>query len=64
MILDRIEGETAILELESGACIKLPVSLLPKDAKEGDVLVLAVDTDAAQQSRQTAKKRMNRLFCD
>ncbi len=64
MILDRIEGETAIVELESGDYIKLPVSLLPKGAKEGDMLILSVDTDATQKRRQTVKKQMDRLFRD
>ena len=38
VILDRFEGELAVLELEAGLTIELPHAWLPRDAKEGDVL--------------------------
>ena len=64
MILDRIEGETAVLELKDGSYVKLPAVLLPADAKEGDVLRLTVDSEATQARKQGIKEKMHRLFCD
>lgn len=64
MILDRIEGDSAILELDNGALIQVPAGLLPAGVKEGDCLRLVVDTDATEERRQRMKEKMNRLFRD
>jgi hypothetical protein len=41
IVVDRIEGETAVLEIE-GRPVDVPSRLLPEGAKEGDPLVLAL----------------------
>ena len=41
-VVDRIEGDKAKIELESGEMITIPV-ILVKDAKEGDVVVLTIE---------------------
>lgn len=46
IILDRIEGEIATVELEGGAVMNLPFALFaPLGAKEGDVLRLSIDAE-------------------
>lgn len=64
MIIDRIEGDTAVLELCDGSFLTLPKTYLPNGAKEGDILKLLVDTDTTQKETQTLKEKMNRLFRD
>lgn len=64
MILDRMEGDMAVLELDNGALVQVPAELLPAGAKEGDCLRLVVDTDATEERRQRIKEKMNRLFRD
>ena len=38
-ILDRLEFDIAVLESENGEFCNVPVSLLPNDINEGDVVV-------------------------
>lgn len=66
MIIDRFEGETAVIETDGGM-IGIDVSELPENAREGDVLVLengryAVDPEATEQRRKKASDRLRRLF--
>ena len=39
LIIDRFEGDFAVVELEDRSTIDIPKKLIPKGAKEGDVLV-------------------------
>ncbi len=64
MILDRIEGDIAVLELDDGNYLTLPKTYLPDGVQEGDILKLMVDTDATQKKVQTVKETMHRLFRD
>ena len=41
IILDRIEGDYAIVELPSGQMIDCPRAMLPGNAKEGSILNIA-----------------------
>lgn len=66
MIIDRFEGELAVIETDGGM-IEINVSELPENAREGDVLVLengryAVDSEATEQRRKNASDRLRRLF--
>jgi hypothetical protein len=38
--IDRIEGEYAVIELPNRDTIDIPLSYLPKNAKEGDIFIL------------------------
>lgn len=40
LIIDRFEGDFAVVEYKEGRTFNLPRSLLPPGAKEGDVLQL------------------------
>lgn len=53
-ILDRIEGEIAVIETDTGR-LELPRQQLPPEAREGDVLVQSADrirTDPEETSRR------------
>ncbi|QEH34206.1 hypothetical protein OJF2_27410 [Aquisphaera giovannonii] len=52
--LDRFEGKgrsIAVLVIDDGEPIHVPRSLLPADAKAGDVLSLAIERDEAATRR-------------
>ena len=39
LIIDRIENEAAVCETEDGGFERVPLSLLPEGAREGDVIL-------------------------
>lgn len=66
MIIDRFEGDTAVIETDSGM-IEADVSELPENAREGDVLVIengqyVVDAETTEQRRRKNSDRLRRLF--
>lgn len=60
IVLDRIEGDRAIVEI-GGEMIEIPCSELPNGSKEGDVLVFAVDADAVGNLKKDNEDRLKRL---
>ena len=63
-IVDRIEGETAVLLIGDKHCrIVLPLDLLPMNMAEGSVLDISVEInlDAAKDARRRTKAIINRL---
>ena len=65
-IIDRIENGIAVLESEN-EMFKIPKSMLPKDAKEGHVLVknedsYAIDWDLTKKRRDNIKSRLEKLL--
>lgn len=63
-VVDRIEGETAVVLVGEGeSTIHLPVSELPPGAREGSVLKLwlTVDRQATEEALEQARKRIQRL---
>ena len=70
ILIDRFEEDFAVLELihESGELLykNIPVSWLPEDAQEGDVLVkadgrYAIDTKATEKRRAAAAEKLRAL---
>jgi len=63
MILDRFESDWAVIEY-NGTTFNLPRSLLPGDAREGDVLefVVKVDRTATKQRRIRIRSLEDDLF--
>ena len=62
-IIDRFEGDLAVIEFE-GKTFTLPRALLPKEAKEGDVLKMTIEVDhsaTADRRRRIAEKE-DKLF--
>ncbi len=60
IIIDRIENDRAIVEI-GGEMIEIPCSELPNGAKEGDVLVLSVNTEAVGNLKKDNEERLKRL---
>ena len=63
IIIDRFEGDKAVLEVDTGH-VNIPTSNLPKGAKEGDVLRFIIDVDETSNRKQRIDGMMNRLFKD
>lgn len=70
MIIDRFEGDYAVLELreETGEVLykNLPASWLPDDAAEGDVVVktaegYAIDTLETEKRRMEAAEKLQEM---
>ena len=64
-IIDRIEGNWAVIEFE-GKTFNIPKSLLPRSAREGDVIRIAVSIDdkATLERKNRVEKLMDDLFED
>jgi type II secretory ATPase GspE/PulE/Tfp pilus assembly ATPase PilB-like protein len=60
IIIDRIEGDLAVLEIE-GDTYHLPVSALPEGAGEGAVLRLQLDPQARESIERDNAARLERL---
>lgn len=62
IIVDRFEGEIAVIELENGDMMGIPKKILPDNAKEGSIINITCDEKETQLSRDAAKKKMNSIF--
>lgn len=63
VIIDRFEGDYAVVEINKGKFVNLPKELIP-DAKEGDVIVITIDQDETKKRKEHVKDLMNQLFED
>ena len=60
IIIDRIEGDMAVLEIE-GATYHVPASALPDGASEGSALRLTLEPATRASREAQAKARLERL---
>jgi hypothetical protein len=62
-VIDRFEGDIAVLQLEDGEEILWPVKHLPPGSAEGNVLALelTLDTEAEKDLRRSIKDIQGRL---
>ena len=63
VIIDRFEGEYAIVEIEIGNFVNIPKILLP-NAKEGDVVKIEIDKNETELQRKKIENLMERVFKD
>ena len=62
VIIDRFEGDYAIVELPDMTMVDMPISLVPKGAREGDVLVISIDAEETAKRKEKIKKLMDDLW--
>ena len=60
IIIDRFEGEYAVVELPNRRMVDLPLIIVPAGAREGDTLDISVDEDETERRR----KRIEQLTED
>lgn len=75
LVVDRFEGDLAVVEVDGGPVLDLPRWLLPAEAREGDVVHVStestgagelrvrarLDPDATRTARDDAAARLERL---
>lgn len=63
-IIDRFEGDWAIIETENRHTFNMPRFVLPPGIKEGDVINIQVGIDlvATEERAEKAKRMINNLF--
>ena len=61
VIVDRIEGDYALVEIEKGKMCNLPIELVP-NVKEGDVVTIAINKDKTKDRKKTVEELMNSVF--
>lgn len=62
IIIDRFEGDFALVELENMEIIKIPRKLVPENAKEGDILEIRIDQEATKKRQEEVKGKFKDLF--
>lgn len=63
VIIDRFEGDYAVVELEVGKSVNIPKILIP-DAKEGDVIKIIIDGDTTEERKKQIQELVNNVFDD
>lgn len=61
MIIDRFEGDMAVIEY-NGYTFDIPKVLLPHKAQEGDVIKIVVDEEATQEKKKEIDDLADDLF--
>ncbi|KJR49035.1 hypothetical protein UF75_0550 [Desulfosporosinus sp. I2] len=63
-IIERFEGEWAIIETDYRRTFNLPRWVLPQGIKEGDVISIQVgiDFDATKERAEISKRMLDNLF--
>ncbi|MCY6354309.1 DUF3006 domain-containing protein [Clostridium sp. ZS2-4] len=59
--IDRFEGKYAVIELDEGTMINIEADILPKEAKEGDVLNITDKITINYEETEKRKKEMEEL---
>lgn len=62
VIIDRFEGELAVLELENGDFVSVTKKILPFNAVEGSIIDITCNEDETEIKRMEVKKKMNSIF--
>ena len=61
VIIDRFEGDYAVVETEDKIMVNLPKSLIP-GAKEGDVISISIDEEETKKRKDNISKLMDDLW--
>lgn len=61
-IVDRFEGEYAVIELSGGKTVNIPKSILPENACEGSIINITVDETETAKRKEKMQNRLNGLF--
>ncbi|SFI10807.1 Protein of unknown function [Tindallia magadiensis] len=61
VIIDRFEGQYAVVELDNGGFANIPRTVLPNLADEGDIITIEIDEEATDQRRKRLEGLMEEL---
>lgn len=62
VIIDRYEGDFAVVELEDRSFANLPKKLIPFGTKEGAVLSITIDKEATEERKAEISKLTKDLW--
>lgn len=62
VVIDRFEGEYALVEDENKNIINMPKCLLPENAKEGSVIKIELDEDETKRRNKDVKSLFDSIF--
>jgi hypothetical protein len=62
-IIDRFEGDFAVVEMQDLTTVNLPLVLVP-GAKEGDVIQIKISGDKTKERKKSIAKLSKKLFID
>lgn len=62
LIIDRFEGDFAIVELENKDIVDMPKVLIPEEAKEGDVIDITVNKEETKDKKENIEKLCEDLW--
>lgn len=63
-VIDRFEGEFAVVELENKKFANIPHEAIPPEAKEGDIILVTIDNQHTKEQKEKIKKMMENLWVD
>ena len=61
-IIDRFDGDFAVVELPDKTIVNIPKKAIPPEAKEGSVINITVDDAETSERTQKIYKQMHDLF--
>ncbi len=64
IIIDRFEGNIAVVELPNGNMEQCPKSIFPDNVQEGDIISISIDKKETEEKRTVLTERLNRLLKD
>lgn len=62
VILDRFEGEFAVVEMVDKTMVNMPKILLPKFTKEGDIIEITVNEEATEKRKKVISRLMGEVW--
>ncbi|HHY03795.1 MAG TPA: DUF3006 domain-containing protein [Thermoanaerobacterales bacterium] len=62
LIIDRFEGEYAVVELQDKSMVNIPKKILPAEAGEGDIISIVIDKDETEKRKQEIQKLAEDLW--
>ena len=61
VIVDRIEGDYAVVEIDKGKMCNLPIEVVP-NVKEGDIVTITINKDKTEERKKIIEELMNSVF--
>ncbi|WP_058486772.1 DUF3006 domain-containing protein [Defluviitalea phaphyphila] len=62
VIIDRFEGNFAIVELENKKMLDIPKELIPLNAREGDVLEIRINREETEKRKKSINSLMKNMW--
>lgn len=63
-IVDRIEEDIAVVEISNGRVIEIPLTALPTDVRENDVIIIEISKKSKEERKEKINRLADSLFAD